>query len=59
MSNPLWPATLPVPTNDQGTYAPLVNNVITSNMGSGAPKRRRRFTYVPETYTGQLLLTSA
>lgn len=27
-------------------------------MDTGAPKRRRRFTWVPDTYNGSLLLTS-
>lgn len=56
MANPTWPATLPTPLADSGQYAPLIENVITTNMETGAPKRRRRFTAVPETYTGSILV---
>ena len=59
MANPVWPSTLPAPLNDSGQYLPLVENVITTQMESGAPKRRRRFTAVPEAYTGTLLLSGA
>lgn len=59
MANPTWPAGLPAPLNESGQFAPLVENVISTQMETGAPKRRRRFTSVPETYSGTLLLTGA
>ena len=59
MSNPTWPAGLPAPLNESGQFAPLLDNVITSQVETGAPKRRRRFTAVPETYAGTLMLTGA
>lgn len=54
-----WPSTLPQAPLQNASYAPAVDNVITSNMETGAPKTRRRFTFVPETFTGSLLLTTA
>lgn len=51
-----WPASLPIPTDQGVTFAPLVENVITTGMETGAPKRRRRFTNVPKTVTFQLVL---
>ncbi len=59
MSNPTWPAALPVPTDQNPQYQPLVEPVQTSSMETGAPKRRRRFTAVPETFSCSLLLTQA
>jgi hypothetical protein len=59
MENPTWPSTLPAPQDEAGQYAPLVENVITSSMETGAPKTRRRFTAMPEVFTGSLLVTSA
>ena len=59
MANAQWPDSLPKITSDTFAYAPLVDNVIESSVETGAPKRRRRFTYVPETLTGTLLLTGA
>lgn len=61
MANPTWPSTLPQYPDDDGsaTYAPLVQPVISTSMDTGAPKYRRRFTSVPETFTGAITLTSA
>ena len=59
MANPTWPATLPSPIDESLNYAPLVDNVITSNMETGAPKRRRRFTAAPEALTCTLVLNKA
>ena len=50
-----WPATLPGFLGG-GDYAPLVENVASTSMESGAPKRRRRFTSVPETFSTTVLL---
>lgn len=35
MANPSWPATLPSPTDGQGSYAPLFDNIIKSQMEVG------------------------
>lgn len=60
MANPAWPASLPVPRSDgSAKYAPIVQPVVSTSMETGAPKYRRRFTYVPETFTGTLILTAA
>lgn len=59
MPNPAWPSTLPSPLDDTADYAPLMDNVIRSSMETGSPKTRRRFTAVPETFTGGVLLTGA
>lgn len=59
MSNPTWPASLPVPINENLAYAPLVDNVLTTQMETGAPKYRRRFTAVPQSFTCTLILTAA
>jgi len=60
MANPSWPATLPQPIQDNtAQYAPLVDNQIRTSMETGAPKSRRRFTYVPETFNCTLKLTGA
>lgn len=60
MANPTWPATLPAPRADGGAkYAPLAPNVVSTSVETGAPKRRRRFSYVPETFAGTLVLTGA
>lgn len=37
----------------------MVDNVIKTDMETGAPKRRRRFTAVPETFTCSVVLTGA
>lgn len=57
MSNPVWPSTLPIPTDQSVSYTALIEPVLTTSMETGAPKRRRRFTAVPETFTCQLMLT--
>lgn len=59
MPNPIWPASLPAPIDESLSYAPLVEPVITTQMETGAPKRRRRFTAVPETLNCTLVLTRA
>lgn len=60
MANPTWPSTLPPPIQDSGTqYAPLVDNQVRTSMETGAPKARRRFTHVPETFNCTLKLTGA
>jgi hypothetical protein len=59
MANPTWPASLPVPLDEGMSYAPFVENVTTTQMETGSPKRRRRFTAVPETLTCTLILTAA
>jgi hypothetical protein len=58
MSNPTWPTTLPASPNDQGMgYSPLVDPILTTQMETGAPKRRRRFTSVPDMFTCTMTLT--
>lgn len=59
MANPLWPSTLPKPTLGSANYAPLFDPVLQTTMEGGAPKRRLRVTAVPETFTGQVMLTAA
>lgn len=61
MANAAWPAALPPAPSDPNavTYAPLVANVVTTNMETGAPKMRRRFTAVPETLACSLVLNAA
>ena len=59
MANATWPSSLPVPTDESLSYAPLVDNIITTQMETGAPKRRRRFTNVPESFNCTLVLTKA
>lgn len=59
MANPGWPSTLPRPLAAQAGYAPLGDNVVSTNMDTGAPKFRRRFTSMPETFTGVVRLTDA
>lgn len=57
MANPTWPYNLPGPTDQGMSYEPLVENVISSSVETGAPKRRRRFTNVPDKATFTLVLT--
>ncbi len=58
MSNPTWPSTLPSPIADGSLqYAPLFEPVLATNMEAGAPKYRRRVTYVPETCQATVELT--
>lgn len=59
MANPAWPATLPRPIAAGAGYSPLVENVASTDMETGAPKRRRRFTAVPEKFEASLRLTAA
>lgn len=59
MANATWPTNLPLPLDEGLSYAPLVDNVITTQMETGAPKRRRRFTAMPETCNCTLILTAA
>lgn len=59
MANALWPSTLPNPLQANTKLEPLVDNIVSSNMATGAPKRRRRFTWVPDKYTTSLSLTGA
>jgi hypothetical protein len=59
MTNAVWPTTLPDPLQQGTSLAPLVDNVITTSVETGTPKRRRRFTYVPDKYTTSLSLTGA
>lgn len=60
MANPVWPTSLPAPRSDGSVkYAPLVDNVASTSVETGAPKRRRRFTSVPDTMNGTLVLTGA
>lgn len=59
MANPTWPSTLPNPLSSGAQVAPAVDNVITSSVETGAPKRRRRFTWVPDRITVSLSLTGA
>lgn len=56
MANTPWPTTLPLPETSALAYAPLIDPVIQTSMETGAPKRRRRFTAVPETLTCTLIL---
>lgn len=60
MATPAWPSTLPAPIADTtAQYAPTLDNVHSTSMETGAPKRRRRFTDVPETFNCTLKLTGA
>lgn len=59
MANPSWPSTLPKPQLGSANYAPLFDPVQRTSMEAGAPKTRLRVTAVPETFTGQVILTSA
>lgn len=60
MANATWPTTLPAPAADgSAQYAALVEPVLATSMETGAPKRRRRFTAVPESATLTLKLTRA
>lgn len=59
MANPVWPVSLPPPLSSGTSVAPAVDNVITSQMETGAPKRRRRFTWVPDKYTTSVSLDGA
>jgi len=57
MPNPLWPSTLPAPQAVSSTAYGAPNNVIETQVESGAPKRRRRFTSVEIPFTCTLKLT--
>lgn len=61
MANPTWPSTLPqYPLNDGSVkYQPLIQPVLTTDMETGAPKRRRRITYMPESCAANVILTGA
>lgn len=59
MSNTTWPASLPCPTDQNVQYSALVEPVLKTSMETGAPKRRRRFTAVPESFTCSVILTQA
>lgn len=59
MANPAWPETLPLPLANGANYAPLVENVASTDMETGDPKRRRRFTSVPERFSSTVRLTAA
>lgn len=59
MANPSWPSTLPKPQLGSANYVPMFDPVLRTSMEAGAPKTRLRVTAVPETFTGQLMLTSA
>ena len=59
MSNPTWPATLPEPLARNPAFAPAFDNIRKSPMETGAIKRRRRVTWVPEVFTGQVMLDAA
>lgn len=59
MANPVWPVALPTPLQAQAGYAPLADNTVSTSMETGAPKYRRRFTAMPETFAGAVRLTSA
>lgn len=59
MANPVWPASLPCPTDQNVQYSAILEPVQTTSMETGAPKRRRRFSAVPETFTCQVILTQA
>jgi hypothetical protein len=48
-----------VPIDESLSYAPLVEPVLATQMETGAPKRRRRFTSVPEAFNCTLVLTQA
>lgn len=58
MANPTWPSTLPEPVLDSISYSPW-QNTIRSQMDSGPPKMRRRFTAAGEDVTVVLILTPA
>ena len=59
MPNPSFPSTIPGPIDEGMAYAPLVEPVLSTSMETGAPKRRRRFTNVPEKFTCTLVLNKA
>ena len=53
-----WPLTLPPPVADGALkYAPITEPVLATNMDTGAPKYRRRMTYVPETMQATVEIT--
>lgn len=58
MTLPAWPTTLPAPLDATNNYAPLADNVIRTTMETSAPKTRRRFTAMPDTFDFTLILTS-
>lgn len=59
VANPVWPESLPPPLTGQAGYEPAVENVLTTGMDTGAPKRRRRFTRVPEKFSTVIQLDAA
>lgn len=60
MANPTWPSTLPLPVADGSLqYAPIIEPVLATSMETGAPKYRRRMTYVPETCQATIEITGA
>ncbi|MEO7466717.1 MAG: hypothetical protein ABIV36_06880 [Sphingobium limneticum] len=58
MANIAWPDELPAPLDEGGSYTPSFDNVAKTSMEAGAPKRRRRVTYVPERFVCTVLLSS-
>ena len=58
MPNPSWPTTLPAPLARNPAYAPSFDNIMKSPMQSGAIKRRKRATKVPETLPCQIFLNA-
>lgn len=56
MANPVWPASLPAPLARNPQFAPAFDNIRKSPMDTGAIKRRPRSTFVPETFTGAILV---
>lgn len=60
MANPTWPSTLQqAPDLGSANYEPIAENILSTQMETGAPKRRRRFTSVPPKLTCTITCTGA
>lgn len=60
MANPVWPSTLQqAPDLGSAQYEPVAENILVTQMETGAPKRRRRFTAMPAKLTCSITCTGA
>lgn len=55
----LWPAELPQKFDESGFSEEFGNNVITTEMDSGPPKKRRRFTASVDKISGKMYMTQS
>ena len=53
----IWPAGLPQKFDKEDFNEKLGDNVITTNMDSGPPKKRRRFTAAIDDISGKMFMT--